>query len=94
MKQIIINVPDNKYKFFMELLHNFSFIKLKTKEVSDTTQDKEEFLNGQLALTQSLYAFEGINITNTDVHSLKSGTYIVKVTTEQGVSVKKMMVER
>ncbi len=29
MKQIILNVPDSKFKFFMELIHDFSYIKVE-----------------------------------------------------------------
>ncbi|HYV91377.1 MAG TPA: T9SS type A sorting domain-containing protein [Chitinophagales bacterium] len=65
-----------------------------TSPVTSNTQIQIFSLNGQLALTQSLYAFEGINITNTDVQSLKNGTYIVRVTTKQGVMVKKMVIQK
>ena len=65
-----------------------------TTHAASNSQIQIYSLNGQLVLTQLLYAFKGINITSADVHSLKNGTYVVKVTSEEGVSVKKMMIER
>ena len=65
-----------------------------TVAAASSTQIQIYSLNGQLLLTQPLYALEGINITNTDVHSLKNGTYIVKVITNESVATNKMMIQR
>jgi len=32
MKQVTIEVQDNKYRFLLELLKNFNFIKIKTEK--------------------------------------------------------------
>lgn len=29
MKQVILNIPDNKYSFFIELIKNLKFVKVK-----------------------------------------------------------------
>ena len=35
MVQIVLNIPDNKFSFFMELIRNFKFVKIeKTIEKS------------------------------------------------------------
>ncbi|MCK4664887.1 MAG: hypothetical protein KAT68_18595 [Bacteroidales bacterium] len=44
MQQIILNIPDNKYKFFLELIKNFNFVKVKEDEYIEPT--KEEILEG------------------------------------------------
>lgn len=40
MRQIILNIPDNKYPFFLELIKNLGFVKVK-EEASE-----EEVLRG------------------------------------------------
>lgn len=32
MKQVIINIQENKYQFFMELLNSFDFVKVSENE--------------------------------------------------------------
>jgi hypothetical protein len=44
MKQIVLNIPDNKYRFFMELIKSLDFVKIK-KEVSLTNEQKD-FIEG------------------------------------------------
>jgi hypothetical protein len=46
MKQVVLNIPDNKYTFFMELVNNLGFVKL-TDEVT-LTKKKKEFINGNI----------------------------------------------
>jgi hypothetical protein len=51
MKQLIIQIPDNKYPFFMELLHQFDYVSFKSK--SETTKgildvDSEEEILEQI----------------------------------------------
>lgn len=48
MKQLVLEVPDNKFHFIMELLKNFRFLKVKTskKETSKKEILKKEILNG------------------------------------------------
>lgn len=43
MRQVILNVPDNKFPFFMELVKNLDFVKMKEVEKEPT---KEEILQG------------------------------------------------
>jgi hypothetical protein len=35
MKRITINVPDNKYQFFLELIHNLGFDKVEDLEIPE-----------------------------------------------------------
>lgn len=35
MKQVIINIPDNKYDFFLELVHNLGFEKAEDFEIPE-----------------------------------------------------------
>ena len=44
MKEITIKIKDSKFKFFMELIHNFDFVKVKNE--SDDEPSKEEILEG------------------------------------------------
>jgi len=44
MKQVLINVPDNKYHFFMELVRNLSFIKIPDE--AKLTKKQQEFVEG------------------------------------------------
>lgn len=32
MKQIVLNIPDNKYPFFKELIKNFDFVKVEDED--------------------------------------------------------------
>ena len=42
MKQVTINVPDNHYSFFLELLKNISFIeKFNEEEIVVSEQEKD-----------------------------------------------------
>lgn len=37
MKQVVLNIPENKFSFFMELVHDFKYIKIeKTVEIADS----------------------------------------------------------
>jgi hypothetical protein len=44
MKQVILNIPDNKYTFFMELVKSLGFIKVSEGSVLEKTQ--KEFVEG------------------------------------------------
>lgn len=44
MKQVVINIQENKYQFFMELLNNFDFVKVsdnKSKPVIISAKQKQ-----------------------------------------------------
>ncbi|WP_000815687.1 hypothetical protein [Leptospira interrogans] len=43
MKQVILNVPDNKYPFLMELLQNLKFVRVK-QTIEDKEPTKKEIL--------------------------------------------------
>lgn len=43
MKQVVLNIPDNEYPFFMKVIENFHFVKVERKEEGNT---KEEILEG------------------------------------------------
>lgn len=45
MKQIILNVPDQKYSFLMELLRNLNFVNVQESD-EDKEPTKEEILAG------------------------------------------------
>ena len=42
MKHITLSVPDQKYSFFMELIHNLGFV----KKIDEDGPSKEEILDG------------------------------------------------
>ncbi|MBK6966274.1 MAG: hypothetical protein IPH20_20705 [Bacteroidales bacterium] len=44
MKQVVLNVPDNKYPFFMELLKSLGFVKVTGE--SKLTNDQQDFVDG------------------------------------------------
>ena len=44
MKQVVLNIPDNKYPFFMELIKSLDFVKIP-KDVA-LTKKQEEFVEG------------------------------------------------
>ena len=44
MKQIVINIPDNKYSFFMELINNLSFIRITDE--TKLSKKQSEFVEG------------------------------------------------
>ena len=44
MKQITLNIPDNKYPFFMELVKSLGFVKVS--EETKLTKKQEEFVEG------------------------------------------------
>jgi hypothetical protein len=44
MKQIVLNVPDNKYPFFMELVKSLGFVKVSEELKLDKKQ--KEFVEG------------------------------------------------
>ena len=46
MKQITIEIPDKKFQFVIDLLSNFSFIRLKMKETSDLKDKDIEYVRG------------------------------------------------
>lgn len=44
MKQVVLNIPENKYPFFMELVKSLSFVKVPD-EVK-LTKKQQEFVEG------------------------------------------------
>ncbi len=44
MKQVVVNVPDNKYQFFMELVKSLGFVKEPAEVI--LTNDQQAFLEG------------------------------------------------
>ncbi len=40
MQKVVIDIPDNKFKFFMELVHNLGF-----KKVRRLTPEQREFVD-------------------------------------------------
>ena len=44
MKQVVLNVPDNKYPFFMELVKSLGFVKVPDE--AKLTKSQQEFVEG------------------------------------------------
>ncbi|MFA6403688.1 MAG: hypothetical protein WCX31_18985 [Salinivirgaceae bacterium] len=44
MKQVVLNIPDNKYPFFIELVKSLSFIKIL--DDAKHTKKQQEFVDG------------------------------------------------
>ncbi|HNW50469.1 MAG TPA: hypothetical protein PKH79_05265 [Prolixibacteraceae bacterium] len=44
MKQVVVNIPDNKYHFFMELIKSLNFVVLSREE--EQTKKQMEFVSG------------------------------------------------
>jgi len=44
MKQVVLHIPDNKYKFFMELVKNLGFVKFPKE--NELTEKQQEFVEG------------------------------------------------
>jgi hypothetical protein len=44
MKQVVLNVPDNKYPFFMELVKSLGFVKVHGE--AKLTKNQQEFVQG------------------------------------------------
>ena len=44
MKQVVLNVPDNKYSFFMELVKSLGFVKVTGE--AKLTRNQQEFIEG------------------------------------------------
>ncbi|MGC9352735.1 MAG: hypothetical protein ACP5D9_02790 [Mariniphaga sp.] len=44
MKQVVLNIPDNKYSFFMELVKNLGFVKISNER--KLTKKDLEFIEG------------------------------------------------
>lgn len=50
MKQVVLNVDERKYKFFMELIKNFDFITVSNEETAKKQTLKEIALGMQAAM--------------------------------------------
>jgi hypothetical protein len=44
MKQVVLNIPDNKYTFFMELVKNLDFVRVN--EEVKLTKKQKKFVEG------------------------------------------------
>jgi enamine deaminase RidA (YjgF/YER057c/UK114 family) len=44
MKQVTLNIPDNKYSFFMELVKSLGFVKVSGQ--TKLTKKQQEFVEG------------------------------------------------
>lgn len=59
MKQVVIEIPDNKFNFFMELVNNLGFTKVKqiskeqqqfVADLQHSLQQVEQHLRGEIKL--------------------------------------------
>ena len=55
MKQLILNIAENKYIFFLKVLENFSFVKVAEEKEVKLTSKQKKFVEG---LKQSLNEVE------------------------------------
>jgi hypothetical protein len=46
MKQVVLEIPDKKYPFFMELINNLGFAKVSDK--SKLSKKQQEFVDGTI----------------------------------------------
>jgi hypothetical protein len=69
MKQIILNVPDNKYQFFLELVKNLGFVKVKDEGDSKESPYDPEFVD---KIKQSEKEFKEGNCTRVEKKDLKN----------------------
>ncbi len=70
MKQVVLNIPDNKYSFFMELVKNLSFVRVSSKMnlaaaqkefvegTRDALKEVEKHLNGDIKLKTADQLFD------------------------------------
>lgn len=47
MKQVVLQIPDNKYPFFLELVKNLPFVK-KVEEKPVTIEEKAPYKGGNI----------------------------------------------
>ena len=45
MKQLILNIPDNRFGFFMEVLKNFEFVRVDSKSDKKTLSEIESVMS-------------------------------------------------
>ena len=55
MTQLVLNIPDNKLNFFLEVLKNFRFVKVKEKNEMSLDAQQKEFVDD---IKQSLHEVE------------------------------------
>ena len=49
MKQITLNVPENKYRFFLELVKSLGFVKIEVEDDGDSDEEILENLKNGFA---------------------------------------------
>lgn len=69
MKQLVLNIPDNKFDFFMELINNFTFVKVDKKTDKKQLQDLEQSLSPAKRKT-----WEDIKQGLNEVNQIEKGT--------------------
>ena len=69
MKQITLNIPDNKYSFFMELVKSLKFVKVKDEGDSKESPYAPEFVD---KIKQSEKEFQEGNYTRVEKKDLKN----------------------
>ena len=62
MQRIIIDIPDNKFKFFMELVQNLGFRKVRSlsvkqkafvEEVQESMKELDQHMDGKIKLSSA-----------------------------------------
>jgi hypothetical protein len=69
MKQITLKIPDNKFRFFMELIKNLDFVKVEDERDSIDSPYDPEFV---AKIKQSEKEFEEGNYTTVEKKDLKN----------------------
>lgn len=48
MKHITLQIPENKYAFFMELLRNFDFVKIEDEAETEIPEEHKEIVRERI----------------------------------------------
>ena len=45
MRQLVLNIPENKYNFFLKVIENFSFVKVSEEKEIKLTHKQKQFID-------------------------------------------------
>jgi len=55
MRQLVLNIPENKFNFFLKVIENFSFVKVSEEKEIKLTRKQKQFIEDT---KQSLHEVE------------------------------------
>lgn len=70
MKQITLKIPDDRYKFFLELVQSLDFVRVTEKLESEGSQYEPEFVESILQGEKDIAAGKGIKMSIDEFRSL------------------------